>query len=191
MKRNLTAVGLAFAVLMASGGAAQATQVVDLSSSPIVREVSNTSGSAYVDLKYGVVKIKAKNFPKDADTGLRLPSTLTDASTRPADVRDAGSYQAWLLRVEKVNGVYMIPDGLFLGSIKVAVNGTGALSFRSNTNLTGEGFNLVAVTAEEVGVATKDIGGGHDWVGESAAQSFTWRGSNSVIILWGALAPLP
>jgi hypothetical protein len=186
-KSSITILAVSLFVLVCGGAMAQAGQVkVELITTSIVREfyLAQPEGFAYVDLARGLVKVRLRDLPTDTATGACQPISLTDYSTSPPTVGEAVGYVAWLLRVELIDGQYTITDGQDLGTIKVQPDCDGTLELRKGGDLTGYGFNLVAVTAE----ASYEHA---DWIPEASHLSFSWRGANGVIVMWGALEHLP
>lgn len=183
--RTILAVSL-FALVW-GGTIAQAGQIkVEMLYSSIAREfyLARPEGFAIVDLARGLVKVRLNDLPTDVGTGACQPIALTDYSTHPPTVGVAVRYVAWLLRVELIDGQYEITDGQALGAVKVQPDCDGTMEFRKGGDLTGFGFNLVAVTAEESYEQ-------EDWVPEASHLSFSWRSANGMIVMWGALEHLP
>jgi hypothetical protein len=192
--KKLLATCLTTALFVFAAGAAGAGQSkIEMFSSTIILEASASWGYALVDIQHGVVQVVAKDLPTNSAKGVVFPVTLTDSSVQPADARPATSYQAWLLRVQQVDGEYWITDGIRLGDLRVRPDGTGRVRFKTREDLKSESFNFVAVTAEDDAPATATglEPGTHDWIAESMGQAMTWRGQNSVIVLWGEIAPIP
>ena len=178
---------VALALLLVGSGTAFANplQRVDLFSSPIPLEMSVASGRAILNLERGIVNLHISNLPENPDTGAPAGATLSDSSTSPPTLMDAVCYRAWLMRVDIVDGDYFLTDGLDLGTMKLGKNEKGVLHFKAKTDLSGRGFNVIAVTAEA------DIAS-YGWAPGMMVEAFTVAGSsNGMIVLWAPLAPLP
>lgn len=176
----LTACAIALGALLNLGNVALAASIsVPLESNSFFSEMSSASGVGSVDKAAGIVKINVKNLPKDSMTGKMLPINLTDTSVVPYDTRQTKAYQAYLLRVEQVEGVWKIVDGVNLGVVKVSSDRSGAVDFRAGGNLNALGYNMLAITAEEMpGACDRHLP-------ELAGPAFTWHGNNGAIVLWG------
>lgn len=186
MKKTFAATLAFTAALLLSSTAVLAKPFrVELDSSTLIREVSMTEGTAVVNLDKAVVNIVVRHLPENPLTGEYEGVELTDRSTRPATVKEAEGYAAWLLRVQFLNGKYIITDGYALGILEVGRNGTARLKYKGYEDLSSRGFNVIAVTAEE------DYTVQHWIPGDEFIQAMRWDGSpNGVIVLWNAFSPL-
>lgn len=145
-----TNLALSTALMLTSSAAWAKPMKVELNSSTLIREVSVTWGNAYLNLERGVVKVKVGSLPENPVTGDYEPVTLTDRTTRPATKKEAEGYKAWLLRVGSDEaGNMVIQEGFDLGIMHVGKNGSGFLKYDGGEDLSGQGFNMVAVTANE------------------------------------------
>lgn len=185
-KRIVAHFALALAMLFTTQGAAFAGSAFkgELSANPFVAETSTAWGDVSIQFKKGLVKVEVGGLPGNKE-GQCLPMTLSDVTTRPQTKMEAKNYEAWLLRVEMVNGAYVFTNAQSIGSLKTEEDGSGALKVTVG-DLRDRGFNVFAVAAEE------DLAP-YAWMpGDNFMDAFmSNRSSNGVIILWTLIQPLP
>lgn len=173
------------ACLLLNNTAAFADPVkVTLDSTASICEMGVAEGFARLNLARGVVQIRIGNLPNNPITQDLLPLTLTECIPLPAMGQVAIGYEGWLLRVEASDGQFIVTDGMPLGALKVGAK-FGRLNFNEHQDLSVDGFNTVAVTAEA-------HTGAREWVpGNELWKAFRWSQSpNRVIVLWSMFAPL-
>jgi hypothetical protein len=175
---RLAAFALALSTLFGTSKIAMAAQVTLIPNQVFV-QMGSASGVASVDTKAGIVKISVKNLPLDSLTHKPLPIMLQDIGTIPAMVKQAKSYQVYLLRIDEIEGKMKITQSLNVGVLPVNATGAGSLQFNNGGILADIGYNVVAVQAEEPM-------GAYNGPSESVVDAFSWRGMNGAIVMWGA-----